>query len=80
MKHKKRAPRKTENIKSVLVDLGEIDYKSPKILRKFMDSRFKMLPQSVTGLSSKKQRKLKTEIKKARTMGLLPFTDRHAIS
>ncbi len=63
----------------VKVSLTDIDYKRPELLRKFMSSRFKILPQSISGLSAKKQRKLRSEIKKSRVMGLLPFTDRHAL-
>jgi small subunit ribosomal protein S18 len=57
----------------------DIDYKNVSLLKKFLNSRFKILPSSATGISAKKQRKLKFEIKKARIMGLLPFTDRHAL-
>ena len=58
---------------------SEIDYKNVAFLRKFLSSRYKILPQKLTGLSAKSQRKLKTEVKKARIMGLLPFTDRHSL-
>ena len=63
----------------IQVQEKNIDYKRPEILKKFMDSRWKILSRKITGLSAKKQRKLQTEIKKARIMGILPFTDRHAI-
>jgi small subunit ribosomal protein S18 len=72
-------PRSRKPSEVIKVSLSEIDYKNPEILRKFMSSRFKILPQSISGLSAKKQRKLRDEIKKSRIMGLLPFTDRHAL-
>lgn len=69
---------KKEIDRSVL--LRDIDYKNVSLLKKYMGPRKKILPQSVTKLSAKHQRKLKIEIRKARVMGLLPFTDRHALS
>jgi len=60
--------------------MKDIDYKNIPLLKKFLGPRKKILPQSVTRLASKQQRKLKMEIRKARIMGLLPFTDRHALS
>ena len=61
------------------ISFKDIDYKNVSLLRKFLSSRFKILPSSTTGITAKKQRKIKFEIKKARIMGLLPFTDRHAL-
>ena len=58
---------------------ADINYKNIAFLKKFLSSRYKILPRKVTGLSAKSQRKLKTEIKKARIMGLLPYTDRHSL-
>lgn len=60
--------------------ISEINYKNPAFLRGFLSPRYKILPRKLTGLSAKKQRLLTTEIKKARIMGMLPFTDRHAIN
>lgn len=62
------------------ISIKEIDYKNVTLLKKFLGPRKKILPQSVTKLASKQQRKLKMEIRKSRIMGLLPFTDRHALS
>lgn len=59
--------------------IGEIDYKNVEVLKKYLSPRYKILPKKVSGLSSKNQRKLTNEIKKARIMGLLPFTDRHSL-
>ncbi len=61
------------------VKTKEIDYKNVSILRMFLSGRYKILPSKITGLAAKKQRLLKNEIKKARIMGLLPFTDRHSV-
>jgi small subunit ribosomal protein S18 len=75
-------PAKQETKKEVdrSILLRDIDYKNVSLLKKFMGPRKKILPQSVTKLAAKHQRKLKIEIRKARVMGLLPFTDRHALS
>ena len=59
--------------------LKDIDYKNVALLKNFVSSRYKILSAKMTGVAAKKQRALKSEIKKARIMGLLPFTDRHVI-
>ena len=54
------------------------NFKDVLILRRFLSDKFKILPVSKTGLSAKNQRLLANEIKKARYMGLLPYTDLHS--
>lgn len=54
------------------------NYKDVLVLRRFLTDKFKIQPTSRTGLSAKNQRKLANEIKKARYMGLLPYTDLHS--
>ena len=55
-------------------NIKHIDYKDVEILRKFIGPTAKMLGRKRTGLIAKNQRKLTTAIKRARFMGLLPFT------
>jgi len=55
------------------------DYKEVLVLRRFINERGKILPQKYSGLTAKNQRLLAKEIKKARYMGLLAYTDRHAL-
>jgi len=55
------------------------DYKEVLVLRRFINERGKIIPQKYSGVTAKNQRLLAAEIKKARYMGLLPYTDRHAI-
>lgn len=55
----------------------EPDYKDVLALKRFMTDRQKIIHNSYTGLTAKNQRKLSQEIKKARFMALLPFTDKH---
>ncbi len=63
--------------KRLKITLQDIDYKNVNLLQKFMSRKFKILPKKYTKLPSKYQRKLAREIKKARQMGLLKYTDRH---
>ena len=51
----------------------DIDYKNTDLLAKFLTERGKILPARISGNSSKYQRLVATEIKKARIMALLPF-------
>jgi small subunit ribosomal protein S18 len=55
------------------------DYKEVLTLKRFTSERNKILPQKYSGLTAKNQRLLSLEIKKARFMALLPYTDTHAI-
>ena len=50
-----------------------IDYKNADFLRKFLTDRGKILPARISGVSTRYQRVLANEIKKARTMALLPY-------
>jgi len=55
------------------------DYKDVLILRRFISERGKIIPNKYSGLTAKNQRLLAREIKKARFMALLPYTERHAL-
>lgn len=55
-------------------NITRIDYKDVDLLKKFISERGKILPRRVTGTSAKWQRKLTVAIKRARIMGLLPFS------
>lgn len=54
------------------------DYKDVETLRRFLTERGKIRPRRQTGLTSKHQRMLARQIKRARHLALLPFTDHHA--
>ena len=54
---------------------SKIDYKDVSVLRRFVGESFKITPRRFTGTCAKHQRKLSVEIKKARIMALIPFTD-----
>ena len=50
------------------------DYKDYERLQRYMTDRAKIMPKIRTGLCAKHQRRLAVEIKRARSLGLLPFT------
>jgi small subunit ribosomal protein S18 len=56
----------------------KIDYKNQDLLRRFLSPEGKVLPGRRTGLTSKNQRKITRAIKRARAVGLLPFTNHEA--
>ena len=51
-----------------------IDYKDIELLKRYISEKGKILPRRVTGTCAKHQRTLTVAIKRARIMGLLPFT------
>jgi len=58
---------------------GGIDYKASAFLGKYLTDRKKIIPRVISGVCARHQRKLSYEIKKARQMALLPYTDQHVI-
>ena len=52
-----------------------IDYKQADVLLKFVTDRGKILPRRVTGTCAKHQRAVAREIKRARSIALLPFIE-----
>lgn len=54
-----------------------IDYKDVGLMKRFVAESGKISPRRFTGTCAKHQRKLAVEIKKARQMALLPYTDKH---
>lgn len=53
--------------------MHDLNYKNADLLRKFITERGKILPSRISGNTSKVQRVLAQEVKKARIMALLPF-------
>jgi len=58
---------------------AEVSYKDILLLKRFTTTRGKIIPRKVSGICASHQRKLGGEIKIARFLALLPFTERHAI-
>ena len=54
--------------------LGPIDYKDVPRLRRYLSERAKIVPRRVTGTCARHQRQLTVAIKRARHLGLLPYT------
>ena len=54
--------------------IEEIDYKDLTRLQRFVSERGKIIPSRITGSCAKHQRQLKTAIKRARFISLLPYT------
>lgn len=67
----KRSPAACSFCKSKI----EPDYKDFLTLKKYMSERARILSYKNSGLCSKHQRKVAIAIKRARHLGLLPFTN-----
>jgi len=52
------------------------DYKDAEALAKYMSDRAKVLGKARTGICAKHQRRIGVAIKRARHLGLLPYTPR----
>ena len=52
-------------------DAPIIDYKNIKLLRRYISDTDKIMPSRITSVSQNKQRKLTSEIKKAKILGLM---------
>lgn len=55
-------------------NINDIDFEETELLRKFISGLFKIKSRKKTGTCSKHQRKLAKAIKRARHLGLLPYT------
>lgn len=62
-----------------VLNKSEPNYKDVILLRRFINDRGKLISQAYSGLTAKNQRKVSAEVKKARFMALLPYTDKHAL-
>lgn len=54
-----------------------VDYKSPDILRRFITDRGKIIPRRISGATASQQRTITTAIKRARFLGLIPYSVAH---
>tara|TARA_B110000971_G_C19713250_1_gene365233 strand:+ start:340 stop:615 length:276 start_codon:yes stop_codon:yes gene_type:complete len=48
-----------------------VDYKNIKLLKRYISDTDKIMPSRITSVSQNKQRKLTSEIKKAKILGLI---------
>ncbi|MFH1175512.1 MAG: 30S ribosomal protein S18 [bacterium] len=56
--------------------INEIDYKDSDLLRRFSTAQSKIISSKKSGLCAKHQRKLAIAVKRARFMGVVPYTAR----
>ena len=62
---------------AVASDPADLDYKDLDLLKQFIGETGKIVPSRITGASARFQRQLAKEIKRARYLALLPYTDQH---
>lgn len=55
----------------------EIDYKDLNTLKGYITETGKIVPSRITGTKARYQRQLARAIKRARYLGLLPYSDAH---
>lgn len=55
-----------------------VDYKDEKLLQRFLTERGKILPARLSGITARHQRQIRTAIKRARYLALLPYVKRSA--
>ena len=58
-------------------EVATLDYKDVDRLKRLISDRGRIEPRRKTGLTAKDQRKVAREIKRARTVALLPYTAEH---
>ncbi|KKR11956.1 MAG: 30S ribosomal protein S18 [Candidatus Woesebacteria bacterium GW2011_GWA1_39_21] len=71
---KPQIPKKSKKDCPFCKDKSAPDYKKYNILQEFISDRGKMIPSVYTGVCTRHQKKLSESIKRARFLGLLPFT------
>ena len=70
-----REDRRRRKVCRFCVDGDEfIDYKDDRRLSRFVTDRGKIVPRRISGTCAKHQRQLTSAIKKARHIGMIPFT------
>ena len=68
--------RKRKKCRLCEMKITHVDYKQVKLLKEFINDKFKIIPRRVTGNCAKHQRMVTVAIKRARILALLPFTVR----
>ena len=52
----------------------DIDYKDIETLKRYINDKGKILPRRITGACARHQRHIAAQIKRARSIGLIPYT------
>lgn len=66
-RHNRRLPRRRMDI-----PVDQLSYKNPELLAKFCSETGKILPRRVTGVAAWIHRKITREVKRARSVNLMP--------
>lgn len=61
---------------NIISDNKSFNYISIDILTQYVTEQGKILPKRVTGLTTKKQKAITKQIKKARLLSLMPFINK----
>lgn len=61
---------------NIVSNSKSFNYIDIDILTQYVTEQGKILPKRVTGLTTKKQREITKQIKKARILSLMPFVNR----
>ncbi len=56
---------------------SEIDYKNLDLMKQYIGETGKIVPSRITGTTARQQRQLALEVKRARYLALLPYSDQH---
>jgi small subunit ribosomal protein S18 len=54
-----------------------ISYKNPDTLKRFITDRGKIIPRRISGATQEQQRRITTAVKRARFLGLIPYSVAH---
>ncbi|MGC1952519.1 MAG: 30S ribosomal protein S18 [Gammaproteobacteria bacterium] len=69
--------RRRRYCKFTVEGVKEIDYKDLNTLKGYITETGKIVPSRITGTKARYQRQLGRAIKRARYLGLLPYSDAH---
>ncbi len=72
-RNNRRDPNKKKVDPLKLRGITYFDYRDVRILERFLNDRGKILPNRITAVTAKAQRRLEESIKHARHLALLPF-------
>ncbi len=76
MKKRRRSRKKVCPFTADRALAEQLDYKNPELLKRFVTDRGRIIPRRISGVSAFYQRKLATEIKRARAVSLLPYASK----
>lgn len=76
LKNRRKGRRKVCPFQADKALAAALDYKNPELLKRFVTDRGRIVPRRISGVSAFYQRKLATEIKRARAVALLPYASK----